>query len=187
MHNCAQGLHAFLRAYYHYKSADWKQNQPHPLKSWSAEELAKLPAYYVMDLDKDMAQTVAPEMPTADQIAACKWLPEPELAVYSGEYARTGFQGGLQWYRCATGAKFAAELQTFSGLTIDVPACFIAGKSDWGTYQKPGDFEKMQRSACTRLLGCHLVDGAGHWVQQEQPQEVSRLLLEFLAAAKRVA
>ncbi|MGY0571045.1 alpha/beta fold hydrolase [Bradyrhizobium sp. RDM12] len=33
------------------------------------------------------------------------------------------------------------------------------------------------------MLGCHLVDGAGHWVQQEQPAEVSRLLLEFLAKA----
>ena len=41
-------------------------------------------------------------------------------------------------------------------------------KSDWGGYQKPGDFEKMQKSLCTRMLGCHLVDGAGHWVQQEQ-------------------
>jgi pimeloyl-ACP methyl ester carboxylesterase len=187
MRHCAQGLHAFLRAYYHYKSADWKQNRPYPLKSWSAEELAKLPTYYVMERDLDMAQTVAPEMPSAAEIAACAWLPDSELAVYSGEYARTGFQGGLQWYRCATGAKFAAELQLFSGRTIDVPACFIAGKSDWGVYQKPGDFEKMQRSACTRMLGCHLIEGAGHWVQQEQPQEVSRLLLEFLAAAAKLA
>jgi pimeloyl-ACP methyl ester carboxylesterase len=133
-----------------------------------------------MHLDQNMAQTVAPEMPAAAAIAACAWLPERELAVYSAEYARTGFQGGLQWYRCATSAKFAAELHLFSGRAIDVPACFIAGKSDWGTYQKPGDFEKMQTSACTRMLGCHLVEGAGHWVQQEQPQAVSRLLLQFL-------
>ena len=41
----------------------------------------------------------------------------------------------------------------------------------------------MQQSACTRMLGCHLVDGAGHWVQQEQPDEVSKLLLQFLAQA----
>jgi pimeloyl-ACP methyl ester carboxylesterase len=180
MRHCPQGVHAFLRAYYHYKSADWKHNRPHPLKSWSAADIAELPAYYVMHLDQNMAQTVAPEMPSAAAVAACAWLPERELAVYSAEYARTGFQGGLQWYRCATSAKFAAELQLFSGRAIDVPACFIAGKSDWGTYQKPGDFEKMQTSACTRMLACHLVDGAGHWVQQEQPQEVSRLLLQFL-------
>lgn len=61
-----------------------------------------------------------------------------------------------------------------------MPSCFIAGKSDWGTYQKPGDFERMQASACTRMTGCHLVDGAGHWVQQEQPERVSELLLDFL-------
>ena len=41
--------------------------------------------------------------------------------------------------------------------------------------------------ASFRMLGCHLVDGAGHWVQQEQPQEVSRRLLEFLAAAAEVS
>jgi pimeloyl-ACP methyl ester carboxylesterase len=41
----------------------------------------------------------------------------------------------------------------------------------------------MQQSACTRMLGCYLIDGAGHWVQQEQPAEVSRLLLQFLKQA----
>jgi len=180
MRNCPQGLHAFLRAYYHYKSADWKQNQPCPLQSWRAEELAKLPTYYVMDLDQGMAETVAREMPAAAEIAACKWLPDSELAVYSAEYARTGFQGGLQWYRCTTSGRFTAEMQIFSGRTIDVPSCFIAGKSDWGVYQKPGDFDRMQQVACTQMSGCHLVEGAGHWVQQEQPQEASRLLLQFL-------
>ena len=180
MRNCPQGVHAFLRAYYHCKSADWKQNKPFPLASWSAEELAKLPTYYVMNLDQGMAETVAAEMPSAAEIAACNWLPEHELAMYSAEYARTGFQGGLQWYRCATTGEYSAELQTFSGRTIDVPSCFVAGKSDWGIYQNPGDFEKMQSTACTQMRGCHLVDGAGHWVQQEQPQELSRLLLHFL-------
>ncbi|NWG72853.1 MAG: alpha/beta hydrolase [Parvularculaceae bacterium] len=180
MRNCPQGIHAFLRAYYHYKSADWRQNQPFPLGSWSADELAKLPTYYIMELDQGMAETVAPHMPSQSEIAACKWLPENELRVYSSEYSRTGFQGGLQWYRCRTEDRYLADLQTFSGRSIDVPSCFIAGKSDWGVYQKPGDFEKMQGSACTRMLGCHLIDGAGHWVQQEQPEKVSRLLVEFL-------
>jgi len=182
MRKCPQGVHAFLRAYCHYKSADWKLNKPYPLKAWAAEELAKLPAYYVMDLDKGMAETVAAEMPTAAEIASCKWLTDDELGVYSAEFGRTGFQGGLQWYRCATSGKTTAELQIFSGRTIDVPSCFISGKSDWGIYQKPGDIERMQNSACTQMLGCHLLDGAGHWVQQEQPEMVSELLLRFLEA-----
>ena len=176
-----QGLHAFLRAYYHHKSADWKANVPYPLASWTAPELAKLPTYYIMDRDKGMAETVAPEMPSAQEVAACKWLTEEELKVYSEEYARTGFQGGLNWYRCATSPRYIAELQLFSGRTIDVRSAFIAGKSDWGIYQRPGDLEKMQQAACTRMVDCHLVDGAGHWVQQEQPERVARHLLKFLS------
>jgi pimeloyl-ACP methyl ester carboxylesterase len=72
-----------------------------------------------------------------------------------------------------------ALLETFSGRTIDQPSLFIAGKSDWGVYQTPGALERMQRSTCTAMDGVHLVDGAGHWVQQEQPSAVSQLLLDF--------
>ena len=78
------------------------------------------------------------------------------------------------------GGRFIAELETWSGRTIDVPACFIAGKSDWGVYQFPGALERMESTACSRWLGTHLVEGAGHWVQQEQPAETARLLLDFL-------
>jgi pimeloyl-ACP methyl ester carboxylesterase len=183
MHRADQGVHDFLRAYYHHKSADWRANQPYPLQGWTAGELAKLPTYYVMDFSKNMAETVAEEMPQAAVIAANQWLPDRELAFYSAEYARTGFQGGLQWYRCNTSGAFTAELQTFSGRTIDVPACFIAGKQDWGIYQRPGAYEAMQSSACSNMIGCHLIDGAGHWVQQEQSAEVNRLLLQFLKQA----
>lgn len=180
MRNCPQGVHDFLRAYYHYKSADWKHNQPFPLQSWTAGELAKMPTYYIMELDKGMAETVAPEMPSTAEIAACSWLPDEELRVYSEAFSQTGFQGGLQWYRCMTSEVHAAELQLFSGRTIDVPSCFISGKSDWGIYQRPGSLECMQQRACTQMLGCYLLDGAGHWVQQEQPEAVSERLIAFL-------
>jgi pimeloyl-ACP methyl ester carboxylesterase len=180
MRNCPQGVHAFLRAYYHYKSADWKQNKPFPLTSWAAEELAKMPKYYIMDLDKGMAETVAAEAPTDAEIAACAWLPEDELRVYSAEFARTGFQGGLQWYRHITDPNSSAELQLFSGRAIDVPASFIAGKSDWGVHQSPGALDAMMSTACTQFRGVHLLEGAGHWVQQEQPEAVSKLIAQFL-------
>ena len=182
MQHAPQGVHDFLRAYYHHKSADWAANQPHPLNAWTADELAKLPTYYVMDAALGMAETVAQEMPSPAHIAACHWLPDAELKVYSGEYARTGFQGGLQWYRCGTDAKAGTELLLYSGRTIDVPSMFISGNSDWGTHQSPGAFRRMQAQACTNMLACHLVEGAGHWVQQEQPGAVNRLLLEFLRA-----
>jgi pimeloyl-ACP methyl ester carboxylesterase len=180
MRGCPQGLHDFMRAYYHHKSADWPGNQPYTLAGWTAEALALLPTYYVMMRDETMAQTVAHEMPTAAQIAGCHWLTEAELGVYVNEYGRTGFQGGLNWYRCRTGGLYARELSTFAGMTIDVPAGFIAGRQDWGIYQQPGAFERMQRDACTRMAFCELLPGAGHWVQQEQAARVSELLTGFL-------
>jgi pimeloyl-ACP methyl ester carboxylesterase len=148
MWKAPQGVHAFLRAYYHMKSADWTANKPHTLAARTAAEWAKLPHY--------------------------------ELKVYSEEYGRNGFQGGLQGYRIGSSGRFTPELQTFSGRTIDVPSMFVSGKSDWGVYQNPGAVERMEKSACTRMQGVHLIEGAGHWVQQEQPAEVSRLILQFL-------
>jgi pimeloyl-ACP methyl ester carboxylesterase len=180
MWKARQGVHAFLRAYFHHKSADWKANKPFPLKAWTAEELAKMPTYYIMDLADDMPATVAKEMPSPSEIANNKWLTEDELSVYSREYERTGFQGGLQWYRVRTGGRFNGELEVFAGRTIDVPSAFISGKSDWGVHQNPGALEKMHKTACTNMKNIHLVEGAGHWVQQEQPDEVNRLLLRFL-------
>jgi pimeloyl-ACP methyl ester carboxylesterase len=180
MLRCPQGVHAFLRAYYHMKSADWKENRPYELESWSAPELAKMPTYYIMDLGQTMAQTVAPHRPAQD--AACGWLTDAELRVYSDAFARTGFQAALQWYRCRTTGRYNDDLALHAGRAIEVPSCFIAGGSDWGPYQRPGDLKKMQHKACARLLGCHFVEGAGHWVQQEQPAEVVRLLLAFLRA-----
>ena len=180
----AQGVHAFLRAYYHAKSADWPQNTPHPLAANTAEEFAKLPRYYVMDKDKGMAEQVAADMPTAAQIAACRWLPDAELAVYAAEYGRNGFQGGLQSYRVGRMPRLSAELSLFAGRTIDVPAAFVSGKSDWGVFQRAGSFEAMQKTACTRFWGAHLVEGAGHWVQQEQPDKTAALILQFLKDSK---
>jgi pimeloyl-ACP methyl ester carboxylesterase len=181
-----QGMHDFLRAYYHHKSADWPGNKPFRLTGPTAPELARMPTYYIMDLHRDMPQTVAAEMPSPDAIAACRWLPDHELSIYTGEYTRTGFQGGLQWYRCRTGGIGAEELQVFSGRAIDVPSLFIAGAHDWGIYQTHGAIERMQTRACSQMQGCHLLPGAGHWVQQETPDSVVSLLLTFLRGGNAV-
>lgn len=176
------GVHGFLRAYYHQKSADWAGNSPRPLTSWAAEEMAALPTYYVMEADQGMAETVAAEMPDAQAIAKATWLTDEELAVYAGEYERVGFQGGLQSYRCGTNPAYSDDLRLFAGKTIEVPACFISGGSDWGTYQSPGALERMQAQACTDFRGVHLVPGAGHWVQQEQAEAVVGILLDHARA-----
>jgi pimeloyl-ACP methyl ester carboxylesterase len=129
-----------------------------------------------MEMSYNMPQTVAPHLPAA----ASAWLTDGELLVYSTEFERTGFQAALQWYRCRTTGRYNGELAPHAGKRIVVPACFIAGASDWGPYQRPGDLKKMRASALADDRGCHFIEGAGHWVQQEQPAEVTRLLLEFL-------
>ena len=57
---------------------------------------------------------------------------------------------------------------------------FVGGKKDWGVYQNPGTLERLETVHATKYQGTHLVDGAGHWIQQEQPEQVSKLLLQFL-------
>lgn len=178
MWQASQGLHAFLRAYYHHKSADWKENKPFRLKARTAPEMAKMPTYYIMNLEDGMAETVNPYMPTREEIVSNKWLPDDDLQVYTNEYQRNGFQGGLNWYR--SGSLGAAEMQLYAGRKIEQPSVFISGASDWGNYQAPGALEKMQEEACTDMRGVHLIPGAGHWVQQEQPEQVVELLIEFL-------
>ena len=178
-----QGIHDFLRAYYHHKSADWKANKPFELKGWTAEELAKMPTYYIMDLAEGMAETVAKEMPSPAEIAANTWLTEADLKVYSDEFTRTSFQGGMNWYRVRTSGLVGREYEAFAGRTIDQPSTFISGKSDWGNFQTPGALERMQKVACTNMKEIHMVEGAGHWVQQERADAVNRLLLDFLKTA----
>ena len=183
MLGCPEGLRAFLRAYYHMKSGDWAGNAPHVLANSTADGFAAMPGYYVLDRAKGMAETVRAVMPTPDEIAACTWLTDAELAIYAVEFMRTGFQGALNWYRCTTDPGEVSKLRLFAGRSLDVPTCFIAGDRDWGVHQTPGAFAAMSTRACTRFAGSHIIPGAGHWVQQEAPEAVARKILRFVQAA----
>jgi pimeloyl-ACP methyl ester carboxylesterase len=178
-----EDLHDFLRGYFHLKSADWKGNDPKPLNAWEATELAKLPYYYVMPLEATMRQAVKISMdgedPTTVSRLSARWLTDEDLAVYVQEFGRNGFQGGLNWYRVATDPNNMKDVELFAGRKIEVPALFIAGKKDWGTYQEPGVVEKMGE-VCSHFRGTIVVDHAGHWVQQEQPEKVTELVSKFL-------
>lgn len=175
----AQGLHDFLRGYLHVKSADWKQNQPRPLKEWSAEELAKMPYYYIMPLHKSMPDTIADMMATENANATKRWMSDDDLAVYVQEWSRTGFQGGLNHYRTITDPTRMRDLQIFAGKKIECPSTFVSGAQDWGNYQQPGAIESYTES-CSDFRGIKFIDGAGHWPQQEQPEEVAKAILHFL-------
>ena len=76
----------------------------------------------------------------------------------------------------------SGELNSFSGRTIDVPACYLAGASEWGVYQTPGAFEAMQHGACTRLVGVHLIEGAGHSLAEEHRRESTGCSLSFCSS-----
>jgi pimeloyl-ACP methyl ester carboxylesterase len=187
MDNPKEDLHDFLRGYFHLKSADWKGNDPRPLKAWEATELTKLPYYYIMPLEATMRQAVKISMdgedPTTVSRLSARWLTDEDLAVYAQEFGRNGFQGGLNWYRVSTDPNNMRDVELFAGKKIEVPALFVSGKKDWGTYQEPGAVEKIGE-VCSQFKGTVFVDHAGHWVQQEQPEEVIDLVSRFLHDTK---
>jgi len=183
--NPQQGLESYLRGYFHLKSATWARNNPHPLTEWSAAALEEMPEYYIMRQSDSFPETVARNMAGEDIRATEPWLSPEALGVYVGEWQRTGFQGALNWYRAQTAStpQSAKDLFLFSGRKIEVPVAFVSGRQDWGNYQQPGALESYEddgsvRSGCYR--GATLIDGAGHWVQQEQSEEVISAIVKFL-------
>ncbi|CZT14161.1 related to epoxide hydrolase [Ramularia collo-cygni] len=181
----SQGLEKYLRGYFHLKSADWDKNDPHPLKEWSAKEIEVMPEYYVMAKDDSFPQTVEKSMKGEDYSKTESWLPADDLRVYVQEWSRTGFQGALNWYRAQTAStpQSKKDMLLYAGRRIEVPCTFISGKQDWGNFQQPGAFEAYEDEKCVRpgcFKGTRLIDHAGHWVQQEQSQAVTKEVLDFL-------
>jgi pimeloyl-ACP methyl ester carboxylesterase len=175
-----QGMHQFLRGYYHQKSGDWEGNRPRPLKGWTGKEIASLPHYYCMPAHSGMAEVAAAIMPDPRQVAACTWLSDPDLAVAAAEFARTGFQPALNWYRSALAEGLTGrDLAPFHGRRLTMPVAFIAGEADWGPYQAPGLLELMRGGLAMEPVALHFIEGAGHWVQQEQPQRFVDILVAF--------
>nr|POF22272.1 epoxide hydrolase a [Quercus suber] len=186
--NPPQGLKSFLRGYFHLKSANWTPNRPEPLKEWSAEALASMPEYYIMHKDRTMPETVTVNMDSskADYKATESWLSPEELDVYCAEWGRTGFTAALSWYRAQTSStpQSAKDMLLFAGRRLEVPCVFISGKSDWGNYQQPGALQSYDDPKTVKEgynNGVYLVDGAGHWIQQEQADAVVQHLTHFLA------
>jgi pimeloyl-ACP methyl ester carboxylesterase len=105
------------------------------------------------------------------------WLSEQDLAFFTREFERTGFRGGLNWYR---NIDRNWELTPFlNGAKLRQPALFIAGEFDAVVAMNRKAFNTMEMTM-PRLGKKVLLPGAGHWIQQERPTEVNRLLIEFL-------
>jgi pimeloyl-ACP methyl ester carboxylesterase len=106
------------------------------------------------------------------------WLTEADLDVYAAAFERTGFRGGLSWYRALDHNWAIAE--RFAGQKVEVPALFIAGARDTVVEMGgEGALERMKASV-PDLRGAHLIEGAGHFVQMEQPTAVNEHLLAFM-------
>ena len=101
MWKAPQGVHAFLRAYYHHKSADWKANKPFELKGWTAEELAKMPTYYIMDLADGMAATVAKEMPSPARSRPTAGSPRMSCGSTAANTSATASRAACNGIACA--------------------------------------------------------------------------------------
>lgn len=108
------------------------------------------------------------------------WLSRAELDVYVTEFRRTGFTGGLNWYR-----NFDRNWEItpqLAGAGVRVPSFFIGGTADPVLATNPAS---AQDQWLTDHRGSVLIEGAGHWVQQEAPNEVNAALLDFLDSIRR--
>ena len=108
------------------------------------------------------------------------WLRQEELDHYVAEFTRTGFTGGINWYR-----NFDRNWETtpqLDGAKVEVPSFFIGGALDPVLLMSP---PAVMDGWLTDHRGTVIVDGAGHWVQQEKPAEVNAALLEFLDGLNR--
>jgi pimeloyl-ACP methyl ester carboxylesterase len=106
------------------------------------------------------------------------WLTEADIDVFAAEYQRTGFRGGLNWYRNID--RNWALTAPWHGATINQPALFIAGTRDAVITGSLGQRAlDEQASVVPNLERKILIEGAGHWIQQERPDAVNAALIEF--------
>lgn len=104
-----------------------------------------------------------------------------EFENYFRAFARSGFNGPINYYRNLHQNWVAAR--PWHHASLDVPVLFIAGRKDFVATTSDGALGstvEAMNTWCTDLRGVHLIDGAGHWVQQEAPDQVNELLIEFL-------
>lgn len=119
------------------------------------------------------------EEPPADPAARPAWWDADDLRATAADFRVRGFRGGLAWYRAIR--RNAELMAPWYGAVIRQPSLFIVGERD-DLLAFPGVRERLKdlRRALPGLRGQHALAGAGHWVQRERADEVSRLLVDFV-------
>ncbi|MFI6335972.1 alpha/beta fold hydrolase [Streptomyces sp. NPDC050535] len=107
------------------------------------------------------------------------WLTEDELDFYAGEFERTGLSGALHRYRNMD--RDWEDLAGFDGAPVTQPSLFVGGALDASTTWLADAIEAYP-ATLPGLSSCHILDGCGHWLQQERPAETNRLLVDWLAS-----
>ncbi|OKI99874.1 alpha/beta fold hydrolase [Kitasatospora sp. CB01950] len=107
------------------------------------------------------------------------WLTEDDLDAYAGEFERTGMTGALNRYRAMD--RDWEDLAPYEGAPIEQPSLFIGGALDASTAWM-ADAIDAHPATLPGLTSAHILDGCGHWTQQERPEEVNRLLTAWLAS-----
>jgi pimeloyl-ACP methyl ester carboxylesterase len=113
------------------------------------------------------------------------WLTDADLDYYASQFRDSGFRGPLNRYR--NSERDFADLAELGGQRIAQPSAFLAGSLEPVLGMIPGvDMVERMRAQCADLRLVKIMEGAGHWLQQERPAEVNAALLEFLGTLPRV-
>lgn len=127
--------------------------------------------------DKKHGDTLLHRLPDPKPFPA--WLTKADEDFYTAEFTQSGFRGPLNRYRNAH--RDFAFLNRFQGRTIEQPSFFIGGARDLVLKMAPGvDMVEIMKAQLPNLQGAHVLEGCGHWTQQERPEEVNALLVPWL-------
>jgi pimeloyl-ACP methyl ester carboxylesterase len=172
------GIHDFYMQYFQTPGVAEAELEADPATSlrrlhWSGSgEAPRRTTFGRLGTGGVLGNTVEPEAMPA-------WMTEADLQVYASAYAAKGFRGPLNWYRNLR--PNTGLLAPWRGQPIRQPSMFIAGSAD-DVLKFPASQGQIDAYSRTLpgLRGCHILEGAGHWIQRERAPQVSQLLIDFL-------
>ena len=120
-------------------------------------------------------ETVADQLIVPEALPS--WLSQDDLQFYIDQFKKTGFRGGLNWYRNIK--RITSALAPYVGKDLDQPSLYLYGEHDMIAGNTAEAIEALPANL-KNLKGLHKFSGAGHWLQQERAEEVSEKIIEFL-------